>query len=75
MEVFWKGRPVHGYKSMEKELEARLGLEATIPLWTTLLHLGPLQRSVVMIKPISIVVSLILEKLLTLCPGLTSGIG
>jgi hypothetical protein len=40
-----------------------------------LLHLGSLQRSVVMIKLIFSVVLLILEKLLTLCPGLTSRIG
>jgi hypothetical protein len=60
---------------MEKELEASLGLEATIPLRTTLLPLGSLHKSVIMIKPISFVVSLILEKLLTLCLGLTSRIG
>jgi len=73
--LFWKRRLVHGWKEMEKEIKVRLGLEATIQLWTTLLHLGSLQRSVVMIKLISFIFSLILENLLTLCPGLTFKIG
>jgi hypothetical protein len=60
---------------MEKELEARLGLEANIPLWTNLLHLLSLLRSVLMIKLISFVVSLILENILKLWERLTYGIG
>jgi hypothetical protein len=60
---------------MEKKIEAKMGLKDTIPLWTTLLHLGSLQRSVVMIKPISFVISLVLENLLTLFPRLTYDIG
>jgi hypothetical protein len=43
-------------------------LEATIPLWTTLLPLGSLQRSIVIIKSISFVVSLILEKTIDIVP-------
>jgi hypothetical protein len=72
--LFWKIRLVYGLKAMEKELEEKLDLEAIIQFWFILLHLGTLQKSVMIIKPISFVVSLILEKLLTQCVGLTIGI-
>jgi hypothetical protein len=62
---------IHGKRAKGQESV----LEVIIQLWTTLSHLGSLQRSVATIKPISFVVSLTLGKLLTLCLGLTFGIG
>jgi len=53
MELFWRRRLEYGEKSMEKEITVRLGLEAIIQIWTTLLCLGSLWRIVTIIKPIS----------------------
>jgi len=50
---------------MEKEIKAKPGLGDIIQIWTTLLHLGSLQRSVAIITPISYVFSLTLENILT----------
>jgi hypothetical protein len=47
-------------KPWKKELKAKLDLGVIIQLWTTLLHLGSLWRSVTIIKPISYVASLTL---------------
>jgi hypothetical protein len=74
MELFWKRRSVYGSKTMVKELKEVLNLGAIIQLWTTLLHLGSLWRSVTIIKPISYVVSLNLGNISTQFPRLTFGI-
>jgi hypothetical protein len=59
-------RSNYALNPMEKEPKAKMDLKDITQLWTILLHLGSLQRSVAIIKPISFVVSLILENILTL---------
>jgi hypothetical protein len=54
-------------KPQKKELKARLDLGAIILMQTTFLCLGTLQGHVIIIKPISFVVTLTLENILTQC--------
>jgi hypothetical protein len=62
-------------ESHGKRAKGQPVLEVIIQPWTTLSHLGSLQRSVTTIKPISFVVSLTLGNILTLFLGPTFGIG
>ena len=51
MELFEKTRPTYGARESQiKELKDKHNLGAIIQLWITLLHLGPLLRSVLIIK-------------------------
>jgi hypothetical protein len=62
-------------ESHNKIDKGQVGFRRYHSIWTKLLHLGSLQRSVTIIKLVSFVVTLTLEKILTQCQGQTFGIG